>query len=105
MNEQGASAVVRIEILIPAKRPPEGMGRFAVDRRYQRQGWGADLLREALGSAVDATRLIGARALLIDASNETARTFYLHFNFEQSPSHPMQLLCDLQTVALSAVDE
>jgi len=89
----------------PSPIPVIRMGRFAVDRRYQKQGWGADLLREALGSAVEATRLIGGRALLVDAINESAKNFYLRFNFEQSPVHPMQLLYDLHTVALSAMDE
>jgi len=41
----------------------------------------------------------------VDAINQSAKNFYLCFNFEQSPIHPMQLLYDLHTVALSAVDE
>ena len=89
----------------PAPIPVILMGRFAIDRRYQKQGWGADLLREALGSAVEATQLIGGRALLADAINASAKSFYLRFGFERSPIHPMQLLYDLRTVALSALDE
>ena len=83
---------------IPAVR----MGRFAIDRAYQGQGWGADLLREALLGAVTAGKLIGARVMLVDAISDTAVDFYVHYGFKRSPIHPMQLLHDLRTVASSA---
>jgi len=86
----------------PAAIPVVRMGRFGVDRRYQGQGLGADLLREALLSAAAARRLIGARALLVDAINDSAKNFYLRFGFVPSPINSMQLLYDLQTVTLSA---
>lgn len=83
---------------IPAVR----MGRFAIDRAYQGQGWGADLLREALLGAVTAGKLIGARVMLVDAISDTAVDFYVHYGFKRSPIHPMQLLHDLRVVASSA---
>lgn len=90
-----------------AKRAPDPipairMGRFAIDVDYQGQGWGADLLREALLGAVSASGLIGARVMLVDAISENARDFYLRFGFVASPIHPMQVLFDLRTVAASA---
>ena len=90
-----------------AKRAPEPipavlMGRLAIDHRYQGQGWGAELLSEALRSAVAAGRLIGARVMLVDAINENAFGFYERFGFTPSPIHPMQLLYDLRIVAASA---
>ena len=91
-----------------ARRAPEPipvirMGRFAIDNRYQGQGWGAQLLREALASALAAADLIGGRAMLVDAINDTAKAFYLRFGFVESPIHPMQLLADLRVVAKSAL--
>lgn len=90
-----------------AKRAPDPipavrMGRFAIDERYQGQGLGAELLSEALRSAVAAGDLIGARVMLVDAISEQAFGFYARFGFTASPIHPMQLLYDLRAVAASA---
>ena len=71
------------------------MGRFAIDRAHQGAGLGAELLREALLSAVAAGRLTGARVMLVDAISENAAAFYQRFGFEPSPIHSMQLLRDL----------
>jgi GNAT superfamily N-acetyltransferase len=84
----------------PEPIPAVRMGRFAVDRRYQGQGWGADLLREALVRAASGGQVLGARALLVDALDDRARSFYLGHGFEPSPIHPDQLLFDLRTVPL-----
>jgi ribosomal protein S18 acetylase RimI-like enzyme len=90
-----------------AERAPEPipvvrMGRFAIDTDYQRQWWGAELLREALLSAVSGGQAIGARALLVDAINEQTSRFYERFGFVASPIHPMQLHFDLRVVEASA---
>lgn len=89
-----------------AKRAPEPvpairMGRFAIDRSYQGQGWGAELLRASLLSAVSAGQGIGARVMLVDAISKDALAFYLRFGFRPSPVHPMQVLYDLRVVAES----
>lgn len=86
----------------PASIPVVRMGRFAIDDSYQGAGWGAELLREALLSAVSGGKLIGARALLVDAISDGAAQFYKRFGFVASPIHPMQLLYDLRTVEASA---
>lgn len=86
----------------PDPIPVVRMGRFAIDLRYQGDGWGSELLREALLSAVTAGGLIGGRALLVDAISEEAANFYLRHGFDRSPIHPMQMLKDLRVVAASA---
>jgi ribosomal protein S18 acetylase RimI-like enzyme len=83
---------------IPAIR----MGRFAIDRAYQGQGLGAELLSEALLSAVNAGGLVGARLVLVDAISDAAYAFYRRFGFLRSPIHRLQLFHDLRTVAKSA---
>ncbi len=82
---------------IPAVR----MGRFAIDRSRQGQGWGAELVREALLSAVSGGKLIGARVMLVDAISDEARGFYVRFGFTPSPIHPLQVLYDLRIVEAS----
>ena len=86
---------------IPAVR----MGRFAIDLAYQGQGWGADLLREALLGAFMAGELIGARVMLVDAISDAALAFYGRYGFTPSPIHPMQVLYDLRVVAASRGDD
>jgi GNAT superfamily N-acetyltransferase len=90
-----------------ARRAPEPipvvrMGRFAIDTSYQGGGWGAELLREALLSALSGGTVIGARALLVDALSDGAARFYERFGFVASPIHPLQLFYDLRVVAASA---
>lgn len=86
----------------PDPIPVVRMGRFAIDRHYQRQGWGADLLREALLGARGAAQLIGARALLVDALHEQAAAFYRRFGFVPSPIHRSQLMIGIDVIAASA---
>lgn len=83
--------------------PVMHMGRFAVDEDYQRSGWGAELLCEALLSAAGGGELIGARALLVDAVGESSAKFYRRFGFVESPIHPCHLFKGLDVVERSAV--
>lgn len=78
------------------------MGRFAIDEDYQGLGWGAELLREALLSAMGGAGLIGARALLVDAIGQRSAAFYRRFGFMESPIHPLQLCKTLDVVKRSA---
>jgi hypothetical protein len=39
-----------------------------------------------------AAEIVGARAVLVHAIDERARTFYEHFDFEPSPIHELQLM-------------
>lgn len=86
----------------PEPVPVVRMGRFAIDAVYQGLGWGAELLREALLSAVSGAELIGARALLVDAIDDDAVAFYRRFGFIESPTHPLQLFKSLRDVKASA---
>lgn len=89
-----------------AKRAPDPvpvirMGRFAIHRAYQGQGWGRDLLGEAIRSAAAALDAIGARAMLVDAIDDLAQAFYLRNGFIASPVAPMQLMLRLDVARLS----
>jgi predicted N-acetyltransferase YhbS len=55
--------------------------RLAVDGAEQRQGLGADLLRDALIRAVAGARQYGARAVIVDAIDEAASGVYTSFGF------------------------
>jgi hypothetical protein len=45
-----------------------------------------------------AARTIGIACLLVHAKDEEARSFYLHFDFEPSPTDPFHLILRLADV-------
>jgi GNAT superfamily N-acetyltransferase len=72
------------------------LARLAVDRRHQRAGLGASLLRDALQRVIRASDEIAVRAILVDAIDESAASFYRHFGFESSPLSPGTLMVPLE---------
>ncbi len=68
------------------------LARLAVDRTQQGKGVGKALLFDALSRIEEAADIVGVRAVLVHAIDEAARRFYLHFEFEESPVDPYQLL-------------
>lgn len=61
------------------------IGRLAVDERHKGQGLGASLLQHALLKGIEASRIVGARAFIVDALNDTAESFYRKFGFASMP--------------------
>ena len=61
------------------------LGRLAVKRAQQGKGLGITLLQDALLRAEQAADTVGVRAVLVQAIDTSARSFYLRFGF--SPSH------------------
>lgn len=68
------------------------LARLAVDKDEKGTGLGKALLKDALLRITSAADIIGARAVLVHAIDESAKDFYLHFNFEPSPIHELQLM-------------
>ena len=77
---------------VPAVR----MGRLAVHTRYKGKGLGAALLADALRRAVTAE--IAAYALVVDAKDEDAASFYAHHGFMALPDQPLFMFMPLATV-------
>ena len=68
------------------------LARLAVDQTQQGKGLGKALVFDALSRVEEAADIVGVRAVLVHAIDDAARRFYLHFNFEESPVDPYQLL-------------
>ena len=68
------------------------LGRLAVDRAQQGKGLGVTLLQDALLRAEQAADTVGIRAVLVQAIDATARSFYLRFGFSPSPVDEMRLM-------------
>lgn len=81
------------------------LARLAVDLRFQSEGLGAALLRDALVRCVGVADQVGVRAILVHAKNSHAADFYSHHGFERSPSdkhHLIMLIKDIRkTLATS----
>ena len=67
------------------------LARLAVDLKHQSAGLGKALLRDSLLRTAQAADIAGVRALLVHAKDESARQWYLNWEFEPSPSDPLHL--------------
>lgn len=87
---------------VPAFR----LARLAVDRRYQRQGLGGQLLLAAGRRCVRASSEIGGVALLIDAKNTDVARWYAGYGAVELEDRPLTLVLPLTTIAeaLGAAD-
>lgn len=79
---------------VPAVR----MGRLAIDQNFQGQGLGGALLADTLQRAARAE--IAAYALLVDAKDTQAATFYQHHGLLALPDAPLTLFLPLATVQM-----
>ena len=65
----------------PDQVPAVLLGMLGVDERFEGQGLGSSLLRDAIVNALKVADLAGARAILVDPTGEKAASFYAHFGF------------------------
>lgn len=75
--------------------PVARMGRLAVDRSAKNQGLGKLLMVDAMKRVQTASELIGVYALLVDAKDDTAKSFYLKYGFIPLIDEPMVLFLPL----------
>jgi GNAT superfamily N-acetyltransferase len=59
------------------------LARLAVDRSVQGQGLGAALVSEAMRRVAQASRIVGARALLVHALDEGLVSYYESLDFKR----------------------
>jgi len=67
------------------------MGRFAVDGGFQGRGLGKSLLGCAVDRCLQARREVAAHALIVDAQDVRAKSFYQHFGFIAFADRPLSL--------------
>jgi predicted N-acetyltransferase YhbS len=76
-----AAAPSRLRRGMPDPVPVVLLARLAIDRREQGHHLGGHLLVDALRRSVRGGREFGARAVVVDAIDDRATGFYLHFGF------------------------
>lgn len=64
-----------------AYQPATLLGRLAVDQQNQKQGKGETLLLDALYRSYELSKQIGSIAVVVEALNERASTFYEQYGF------------------------
>ena len=75
------------------------LDRLAVDKESQGQGFGAQLLVDALDRAHRISRgEIAAYAVFVEALDDSARDFYLHYGFKQLEDDPHHLFITMKTI-------
>lgn len=79
---------------VPAFR----LARFAVERRYQGQGLGGQLLLAAGMRCLRASSEVGGVALLIDARSERAAAWYRSYGAMPLLDTPLTLMLALKTI-------
>lgn len=77
------------------------LARLAVNQSEKGAGLGRALLKDALIRSASAADIIAVRAVLVHALNEEARRFYMRFDFEPSPVHPLHLMLLMKDIRAS----
>ncbi|QQS48891.1 MAG: GNAT family N-acetyltransferase [Acidobacteriota bacterium] len=74
------------------------LARLAIDRTMQGQGLGAVLLFDALKRSAEVSLVSAAHAVIVDALNDRAKEFYLHYQFEEGPGDPKRLFLPMHDI-------
>lgn len=102
------ASVIQVEALPPdlMKRLPRYgqlpvtlLGRLAVDRSVGGQGVGEFLLADALRRSLEGAQQIAAMAVIVEAKDEQAESFYRHFDFVPLQQTPLRLFLPMTQVA------
>jgi GNAT superfamily N-acetyltransferase len=75
------------------------LARLAVDKTVAGRGIGAWLLRDAMTRTLAAAHTIGMHAMLVHATDDTARASYLRHGLESSPTDPLHLMILIKDIA------
>jgi len=85
----------------PKEIPVALLARLAVDRRYQGQGLGLALLRNALLSVISTAQLVAFRAVMVHALDDEAEMFYAKYGFRAAKGLERTLLLPTKDIAMS----
>lgn len=89
------AATGRFRRNMPDPIPVVVLGRLAVDKTLQGQGFGRSLVRDAGMRVIQAADAIGIRGMTVHALSDAAKIFYEKIGFESSPMDSHLLMITL----------
>ncbi len=78
--------------------PATLIGRLALDLKYQGQGLARLLLMDALNRSFRTSYRVASLAVVVDAIDDNARSFYQHYGFIPFPNHVNRLFLPMDTI-------
>jgi predicted GNAT family N-acyltransferase len=78
--------------------PATLLGRLAVDHKFHGQGLGETLLLDALFRSLQHSREIASMAVIVDAVNHKAKSFYEHYGFQSFPDTDDKLFLPMKKI-------
>lgn len=78
--------------------PATLMGRLALDTRLRGKGAGEHLLMDALRRALEASRAVASMAVVVDAKDDAAVSFYRHYGFISFADRPRRLFLPMAVI-------
>jgi ribosomal protein S18 acetylase RimI-like enzyme len=78
--------------------PAAVLGRLAINRKHQGRGLGETLLLDAIRRVLRAGTAIAIYAIIVDAKNERAQSFYERYGFRPFAGEPRRLFLPLATL-------
>ncbi len=82
-----------------SRMPGYLIARLAIDTALRGQGYGEQLLLDALGKAVAASEIGGGRLIVVDAIDDEAKAFYEHYQLVPVRKRERRLVMKLSTAA------
>jgi GNAT superfamily N-acetyltransferase len=95
--ERASLASARLRRNLPEPIPVLVLGRLARDRALRGRGIGAALLQDAILRCLEASRIIGVRAIVAHAVDERAAAFYRRYQFLPSPLAALTFVLPIET--------
>jgi GNAT superfamily N-acetyltransferase len=74
------------------------IGRLAVDKSLQGKGIGRGMLKDALLRVTMASKLVGARAVIVHAVDQEAVPFYARYGFRAFPTGNQTLFLTIEDI-------
>jgi ribosomal protein S18 acetylase RimI-like enzyme len=79
--------------------PATLLGRLAISVRYRGKGLGEYLL-DALKRSLEAGRVVGSAAVIVDAKDSSGVRFYERYGFKLLPEQDLRLFLAMKTIAM-----
>jgi predicted GNAT family N-acyltransferase len=80
--------------------PATLLGRLAVNLKYRGKGLGERLLMDALKRSLEASRIVGSAAVIVDAKDSSGVRFYERYGFKLLPEQDLRLFIAMKTIAM-----